>query len=160
MADSGTGGFQWLKNGNEAFPAMLEAIAQAHQEVRLETYRFSDDALGGKVLAALLAARARDVKVRLLVDAAGSIDLKEEVFHPLQAAGADVRWFNRLSLSRFSVRDHRKIRRQQVDLVELLGGHSQIMIGNDFHKIDSGWTKSKTATRMSSFTPPRSQAIS
>ena len=100
---------QWLCTGRAVFPAMLTAIAAAQQSIQLETYIFADGKLGRQVLAALLAAAQRGVRVRVLVDAAGSWFLSNNFFAPLIAAGAEVRRFNPLHLWRFGVRDHRKL---------------------------------------------------
>ena len=56
-----------------------------------------------------MAAARRGVRVRVLVDAAGSWFLPEDFFHSLVAAGGEVRRFNPLHLWRFGVRDHRKL---------------------------------------------------
>ena len=56
--------WQWLCNGDEAFPAMLAAIEAARQSVRLETYIFSDDELGRRFREALLRAQQRGVRVK------------------------------------------------------------------------------------------------
>ena len=93
----------------EIFPAMLAAIGAARESVRLETYIFADGDIGRQFLAALLAARERGVRVRLLVDALGCWLLPEDYFAPLVAAGGEVRRFNPLRLWRFGVRDHRKL---------------------------------------------------
>jgi cardiolipin synthase len=100
---------KWLCTGREIFPGMLAAIGAARKSIRLETYVYSDGQLGRRFLAALLAAARRGVKVRVLVDAAGSWFLPDDFFHPLIAAGGEVRRFNPLHLWRFGVRDHRKL---------------------------------------------------
>jgi cardiolipin synthase len=100
---------QWLCTGREIFPAMLAALGAAQKSIRLETYIYSDGQLGRQFLAALLAAARRGVRVRVLVDAAGSWFLPDDFFQPLVAAGAEVRRFNPLHLWRFGVRDHRKL---------------------------------------------------
>src|SRR5579864_8796710 len=100
---------QWLCAGRESFPAMLDAIATAHDSVRLETYIYSDGRLGRQFVDALLAAARRGVLVSVLVDAFGSWALPENYFDALIAAGASVRRFNRLTFWRFAVRDHRKL---------------------------------------------------
>ena len=100
---------QWLATGQEIFPAMLDAIGAARVSVRLETYIYSDGNSGRQFLAALLAAAQRGVRVRVLVDAFGSWTLPNNFFAPLQAAGAEVHYFNPLHLWRFGVRDHRKL---------------------------------------------------
>ncbi len=95
--------------GREIFPAMLAAIHAAQKSIQLETYTFSDGQLARRFLEALLAATRRGVRVRVLVDAAGSWFLPDNFFSPLIAAGAQVRRFNPLHLWRFGVRDHRKL---------------------------------------------------
>lgn len=103
------GALQWLCAGRKIFPAMLDAIAAARESVRLETYTYSDGPLGRLFADALLAATKRGVRVSVLVDAFGSWTLPENYFESLVAAGAIVRRFNRLTLWRFAVRDHRKL---------------------------------------------------
>jgi cardiolipin synthase len=61
-----------LVNGDDAFPAMLAAIAAAKKSVTLSTYIFDNDASGAKFVAALELAAQRGVAVRVLVDAAGT----------------------------------------------------------------------------------------
>ncbi|HTS17268.1 MAG TPA: phospholipase D-like domain-containing protein [Verrucomicrobiae bacterium] len=61
-----------LLNGDQAFPAMLNAIESAQRSVSLCTYIFDNDASGGKFVAALDRALRRGVKVRVLIDAAGA----------------------------------------------------------------------------------------
>ena len=91
------------------FPAMLDAIDNARDSVRLETYIYSDGHLGRLFLDALLSAVKRGVRVFVIVDAFGSWALPENYFASLIAAGATVRRFNRLTFWRFAVRDHRKL---------------------------------------------------
>ncbi|MBE0597792.1 MAG: PLDc N-terminal domain-containing protein [Desulfuromonadales bacterium] len=62
---------QILHNGEEAYPAMLAAIAGARQSVFLSTYIFDSDQTGRRFADALRQAAARGVDVRVLVDALG-----------------------------------------------------------------------------------------
>lgn len=101
--------WQWLRNGNEAFATMLDAMALARVSVRLETYIFSDDELGRRVRAALVEAQRRGVMVRVLVDGIGSISLPGDFWQPLVQTGGAVRVFNPVALRRFGIRDHRKL---------------------------------------------------
>src|SRR5271154_2557605 len=109
MPATKTPAFQWHCTGREIFPAMLAAIEAAQKSIHLETYTYSDGKLGRQFLEVLLAAARRGVRVRVLVDAAGSWFLPGNFFNPLVAAGAEVRRFNPLHLWRFGVRDHRKL---------------------------------------------------
>lgn len=61
-----------LVNGDEAFPAMLAAIESAQKSITLSSYIFDNDATGKQFVAALERAVARNVQVRVLVDAAGT----------------------------------------------------------------------------------------
>lgn len=64
-----------LHNGEQAYPAMLEAIRSARSRVYLATFIFGRDAVGAEFAAALSAAARRGVDVRLLVDGVGSFPL-------------------------------------------------------------------------------------
>jgi cardiolipin synthase A/B len=104
-----------LKDGVEAFPSMLGAIAGARSTICLETYILRDDRTGRR-FAAALAERARaGVEVNLLYDAWGSsvsrdllADLNEAgvrtlAFHPIRFQGRLGRM-----LFRLRKRNHRK----------------------------------------------------
>ncbi len=60
-----------LHNGEQAYPAMLEAITSARHSVFLSTYIFDSDQTGQRFAEALKAAAARGVDVRVLVDGLG-----------------------------------------------------------------------------------------
>jgi cardiolipin synthase len=60
-----------LRNGEEAYPAMLDAIKGARKSVNLATYIFDSDSKGREFAEALLAAAERGVEVRVLVDGFG-----------------------------------------------------------------------------------------
>lgn len=62
-----------LHNGEEAYPAMLEAIDQAKSSVFLTTYIFDVDQTGGRFMDALERAHRRGVLVRILIDGVGEI---------------------------------------------------------------------------------------
>jgi cardiolipin synthase len=61
-----------LVNGEEAYPAMLEAIQHARQTVSLVTYIFDRDDVGRAFAQALGKAARRGVEVRVLIDAMGT----------------------------------------------------------------------------------------
>jgi cardiolipin synthase len=80
---SGRNEARLLRGGDQAFPLMIERIHAARNEVWLATYIFHHDAAGEALLAALLAAARRGVRVRVVVDGFGS---KASVGWLLQAA--------------------------------------------------------------------------
>jgi cardiolipin synthase len=61
-----------LHGGDEAYPAMLAAIAGARHSVALASYIFRNDAVGRSFIAALAAAQERGVAVRVLLDGVGT----------------------------------------------------------------------------------------
>ena len=61
-----------LENGDEAYPAMLQAIEGASRSITLCTYIFNYDRAGRRFLAALARAAKRGVAVRVLVDDVGA----------------------------------------------------------------------------------------
>jgi cardiolipin synthase len=76
-----------LRNGQETFPAWLEAIDAARERVSLEMYIFQNDSIGRRFAEALMAAAARGVTVRLLYDFVGCIETPASFFQQMRAAG-------------------------------------------------------------------------
>src|SRR6267143_2093358 len=101
--------YNWLCAGREVFPSMLATIESARESICLETYVYAADALGERFRDALVAARRRNVEVRVLFDALGSLGLPNSFWDPLRAAGGGVLRFNPLLINRFGIRDHRKM---------------------------------------------------
>ncbi len=108
MATAEKSSFRWMCTGNQALAEMLEAISAAKISVRLEMYIFTADPIGLKFREALVDACKRGVRVQVLVDAAGSVTLAEDFWAVFQKSGGKFRWFNRLTLHHFGLRDHRK----------------------------------------------------
>jgi cardiolipin synthase len=103
-----------LRNGEQYFPALVEAIDGARDEIFLETYIFADDETGSLVADALARAASRGVAVHLLIDGFGARDFAPRFGGMLREAGAQMlvfrpemgRW--RLRRSRLR-RMHRKL---------------------------------------------------
>lgn len=102
-----------LENGDEAYPAMLEAIAGARRTVALSSYIFGSDAAGTRFVTALTAAVQRGVEVRVLVDGFGARYTWPPVHRALARAGVPVQLFlprvHEAGLAFFNLRNHRKI---------------------------------------------------
>ena len=103
-----------LRNGNEAYPAMLHAINRASKQVFLSTYIFRGGSVGESFTEALCHAARRGVDVRLLVDGFGGAvySLRKPWKRIPQAGGQLARFLPpRLfppSLS-LNLRNHRKL---------------------------------------------------
>ena len=128
---------RWLRHGQAAVEAMLAALAGARLSVRLETFIFHDDAVGGAFRDALIAAQRRGARVRVMCDALGSLDLMTSYWDELVAAGGEFRWFNPLHIHRFVYRDHRKLLVVDEE-VAFIGGYN---IGVEYagDGVKSGW---------------------
>lgn len=137
MTPDATSRFRILRTGADGLAAMLEAIRTAGRTVRLETYIFRDSTVGRRFLDALVGAQARGVAVHVLVDAFGSIELPESFWAPLREAGGKVRWFNPMSLKRWTYRDHRKLLVCD-DHLAILGGFN-VADEYDGDGVTSGW---------------------
>jgi cardiolipin synthase len=99
--------------GRELYPAMTAAIEEAKHSVHLETYIFDGENVG-RSFAELLAKKAREgVRVRLIYDSVGSIDMDPASETRMRNAGVQILeyhptapWRPRWAWNR---RDHRKI---------------------------------------------------
>ena len=109
MAENVASSYRWLRTGEEALAAMLDAIRAAQKQDRLEVYTFAASPLGGQFLDALVQARQRGARVQVMLDAIGSLSLPESFWEPLTSIGGEFRWFNPLKLGRLIYRDHRKL---------------------------------------------------
>jgi cardiolipin synthase len=102
-----------LHNGDEAYPAMIEAINGARDSVLLSTYIFDNDRAGALFLEAFRRAAARRVEVRVLIDDLGARYSWPSVIGGLRGAGVRVaRFLPKLIPTRFrfaNLRNHRKI---------------------------------------------------
>lgn len=100
-----------LRNGDEVFPAMLDAILQAQTRISLETYIYEDGEIGDRFTQALEDAARRNVTVRLVLDAFG-VKLSKTSDQRLRSAGVSIAMFNPLrpwTLEETNYRTHRKV---------------------------------------------------
>ena len=86
-----------LCGGAEFFPALMEALDNAQDEIWLETYIFDFTAVGETVARALMRAAQRGVAVRLVVDGAGTGALPKAWAERLTQAGVQWRVFSPLN---------------------------------------------------------------
>ena len=99
--------------GDEAYPAMLEAIRHAEESISLVTYIFDNDEIGREFADALIDAVDRGVEVRVLIDAAGLRYSFPSIARRLKKGGVEARRFLPSlippHLMTFNLRNHRKI---------------------------------------------------
>ena len=101
-----------LKNGEEFYPAEIEAIQSARHAINMEFYQFSPGEVSRRILDALTERARAGVDVRLVVDAIGSFGTPHNYFAALRAAGGKMRWYHPLrwnTWSELNQRTHRKL---------------------------------------------------
>ena len=102
-----------MKDGAEAFAAMLGALRGARRSILLEFYAFSDDVVGRAFAEILRVKAAEGVAVYLVYDAIGSILTDRKFFLQLAAAGVKPAEFRPIILWKpywnWIKRDHRKL---------------------------------------------------
>ncbi len=101
-----------LRNGENIYPAMLEAIDQARYSVTFETYEFWGDTAAGDMANALSRAAERGVAVHAVIDFIGSVPAENGIFEQMEEAGVEFVRYREPSwyqLSRFNHRTHRKL---------------------------------------------------
>ncbi|MBW3560997.1 MAG: cardiolipin synthase B [Actinobacteria bacterium] len=82
-----------LRNGQQIFPAMVEAIEQATSTIDMLTFIYWTGDVARRIGQAL-ADRARDgVRVRVLLDAIGARSMDDELVETMRGAGARVEYF-------------------------------------------------------------------
>jgi cardiolipin synthase len=102
-----------LRDGDEAYPAMLAAIEGATTSVALSSFIFAPDAAGAPFVDALARAVRRGVQVRVLVDGVGVRYAWPPIHLVLRKAGVPVARFlpplTASGLAFFNLRSHRKL---------------------------------------------------
>ena len=128
----GKGSFRIFTEGDDLYDAMIAAINGARKDIRLESFIFAADEVGGR-FAKALADRARaGVDVRFHFDSRGSLTAPStRLYQELINAGVQLKWYHPWSWrhpSRYFQRDHRKI--LVVDEQEVFLGGFNIRLEN------------------------------
>jgi cardiolipin synthase len=100
-----------LNNGDEFYPSMLKAIAQAKGSVTIEAYIYWAGDIGKRFAEALAARAKAGVGVKILLDAVGSSTIGDEILEILEKGGCQLAWYNPArpySIGRLNHRTHRK----------------------------------------------------
>ena len=101
-----------LINGDEIFPAMLEAIGEAERTIDLLTFVYWRGEIGTEFAEALSKKASSGVRVRVLLDAWGCASIEQSLVSEMENAGVRLRWFrplHRLQPTKANHRTHRKV---------------------------------------------------
>jgi len=101
-----------LQNGDEIFPAMLEAIRGAQRTITFETYIYWSGTVGEQFADALIERARAGIKAHVMLDWLGSKKMEPQLLGKMRDSGVEVeryhplRWY---SLGRMNNRTHRKV---------------------------------------------------
>ncbi|HSE96956.1 MAG TPA: phospholipase D-like domain-containing protein [Blastocatellia bacterium] len=103
--------FDIYNNGDEFYPAMMDAIKGATSSITIEAYIYWNGEIG-RIFAEALAAKAREgLPVKILLDAVGSSTIGPDILRILEQGGCQVEWYHPVrwyNLDRVNNRTHRK----------------------------------------------------
>ena len=100
-----------LINGDNIFPAMLEAIRSAKRTVTFETFIYWSGSIGKEFVEALSERARAGVKTHVMLDYLGSMKMDGESLEAMKAAGVEVERYHKpiwWHLGRLNNRTHRK----------------------------------------------------
>jgi cardiolipin synthase A/B len=102
---------QVLLNGDELFPAILDAIRSAQKSITWEQYVYEEGDVSEHIAEALAERCRAGVGVNMLLDYAGSLKFPDGYSKLLRSSGCHLAWFRplRLQIMHFDHRSHRRI---------------------------------------------------
>jgi cardiolipin synthase len=101
-----------LLNGDEIFPAKLEAIRSARKTITYAQYVFEEGAPAADTAQALAERCRAGVKVHVLIDAVGSLQMPSQYRDTLTEAGCEVAFYRPITpwtFDRANYRNHRRL---------------------------------------------------
>lgn len=100
-------------DGYRLFHALLRDIKNAKQHIHIDTFIFSDDALGNMMADALIARAAEGVEVRVIYDDVGCWSVRSSFYERMRTGGVQVHPFMPVRFpaftSKVNYRNHRKL---------------------------------------------------
>jgi cardiolipin synthase A/B len=113
-----------LRNGDRIFPAMLRVIEHAERSVDFMTYVYWKGDIARRFADSLSAAARRGVRVRVLIDAVGGLQIEKGLVDKMDEAGVAVEWFRKPWLNSVLKQNHRCHRKVLVadEAVAFTGG--------------------------------------
>ena len=100
-----------LRNGEEFYPAELQAIRAAQRSINLEAYGFLEGQVTREFLDALTERARQGIEVRLILDAIGSWGTRNNYFDRLRTAGGRVAWYHPVNSRDWPYVNHRTHRK-------------------------------------------------
>lgn len=102
----------YLQNGDQIFPAMLQAIRGAKTSITFETYIYWSGEIGKEFTDALAERAQAGIPVNVIIDWAGSIKMQDALLDEMEKSGVRIQKYRPLhwyTLGRINNRTHRKL---------------------------------------------------
>ena len=103
---------QVLKNGDQIFPAMLEAIEQAEERIEFLTFVYWAGNIAYDFAKALSKKAEEGVEVLVILDSFGAAKMPAEIYKLMEKKGVKVQWFRPMpqwKVWKIDNRTHRKV---------------------------------------------------
>ncbi len=84
-----------LRNGDEIFPAMLEAVTRAKRTIDFLTFVYWKGEIASEFAHALAGKAREGLRVRVLIDAIGGRLIESDLIDHMAACGVQVEWFRK-----------------------------------------------------------------
>jgi cardiolipin synthase A/B len=102
-----------LINGEEKFPAVIQALEEAKDHIHIEYYIYENDRIGQRIEDILIKKAEQGVSVRFIYDDFGSRGIRKNIAIRLKNAGVETYPFYKISfpsmVNQMNYRNHRKI---------------------------------------------------
>jgi cardiolipin synthase len=114
-----------LFNGDQIFPAMLEAIRSAQKSITYQQYIYEDGTIAHEMAEAFAERCRAGVQVNILLDSLGSSNLPQDIQDLWKKSGCQLEWFEKVTF-KFLDYNHRSHRRILVvdGKIGFTGGHA------------------------------------
>lgn len=103
---------QVLKNGNEIFPAMLQAIRDAEERIEFLTFVYWTGNIAREFAKALSKKAEEGIEVYVILDSFGAAKMPKELVDLMEVSGVQIEWFRPMpqwKLWKMDNRTHRKV---------------------------------------------------
>jgi cardiolipin synthase A/B len=90
-----------LFNGDQIFPAMLEAIRSARKSITYAQYLYEDGAIAHEIAEAFAERCRAGVQVKILLDSLGAGNIPQDIPDLWKQSGCQLEWFERIKVFQF-----------------------------------------------------------
>ncbi len=113
LAPSAPSAVRLHQDGTDSAAALFDAMSNAANNLDICTYILGNDTFGREAMQCMMERARRGVKVRLLIDGVGAVQLPRSCFHELRSAGVETAIFSPLFARKTqgprNLRNHRKM---------------------------------------------------